>query len=134
MGQNCKPCMVLWYLLSILSSSDPNADILVTSLVLKHCAHALRQPRGCYLFWNETLLALRFDASPRPRSGSGESIGYYLHRFQSQHACAVAPGCWTSMRFAPTKILLDRVLSQAGVLDRVLSYATCDETKRKQIR
>ena len=28
------------------------------------------------------------------------------------------------MRIAPTKILLDRVLSQAGVLDRVLSYAT----------
>jgi len=24
----------------------PNADILVTSLVLKHCAHALSQPRG----------------------------------------------------------------------------------------
>ena len=36
-------------------------------------------------------------------------------------------GAWmldTSMRIAPTKILLDRVLSQAGVLDRVLSYAT----------
>ena len=28
------------------------------------------------------------------------------------------------MRTVPTKILLDRVLSQAGVLDRVLSYAT----------
>jgi hypothetical protein len=67
----------------------------VTSLVLKHCDHALRQPRSCYLFWNETLLALRFDASPRQRSGSGESIGYCLRRFQSQHACAVAPGCWT---------------------------------------
>ena len=67
----------------------------MTSLVLKHCDHALRQPRSCYLFWNETLLALRFDASPRQRSGSGESIGYCLRRFQSQHACAVAPGCWT---------------------------------------
>ena len=36
-------------------------------------------------------------------------------------------GAWmldTSMRMEPTKILLDRVLSQAGVLDRVLSYAT----------
>ena len=87
--------MVLWYLLSIHSLSNPNADILVTSLVLKHCAHALRQPRGCHLLWNETLLALRFDASPRQRSGSGESIGYCLRRFQSQHACAVAPGCWT---------------------------------------
>ena len=48
MGQNCKPYMVLWYLLSIHSSSNPNADILVTSLVLKHCAHALRQPRDYY--------------------------------------------------------------------------------------
>ena len=48
MGQNCKPYMVLWYLLSIHSYSNPNADILVTNLVLKHCAHALRQPRGCY--------------------------------------------------------------------------------------
>jgi len=48
MGQNCKPYMVLWYLLSIHSSANPNADILVTSLVLKHCAHALRHPRGCY--------------------------------------------------------------------------------------
>ena len=48
MGQNCKPYMVLWYLLSIHSYSNPNADILVTSLVLKHCAHALCQPRGCY--------------------------------------------------------------------------------------
>ena len=87
--------MVLWYLLSIHSLSNPNADILVTSLVLKHCAHALRQPRGCHLLWNEALLALRSDDSPRPRSGSGESIGYCLRRFQSQHACAVAPGCWT---------------------------------------
>ena len=67
----------------------------MTSLVLKHCDHALRQPRSCYLFWNETLLALRFDASPRPRSGSGELIRYCLRRSQSQHACAVAPGCWT---------------------------------------
>ena len=30
----------------------------------------------------------------------------------------------TSMRITPTKIFLDRVLSQTGVLDRVLSYAT----------
>ena len=49
MGQNCKPYMVLRYLLSRLSSSNPNADILVTSLVLKPCAHALRQPRGSHL-------------------------------------------------------------------------------------
>jgi len=55
MGQNCKPYMVLWYLLSIHSSSNPNADILVTSLVLKPCAHALRQPRGSHLSWNEVL-------------------------------------------------------------------------------
>ena len=48
LGQNCKPYMVLWYLLSIHSLSNPNADILVTSLVLKHCAHALRQPRGSH--------------------------------------------------------------------------------------
>ena len=51
MGQNCKPYMVLWYLLSIHSLSNPNAVILVTSLVLKHCAHALRQPRGFHLSW-----------------------------------------------------------------------------------
>ena len=55
MGQNCKPYMVLWYLLSIHSYSNPNADILVTSLVLKHCAHALRQPRGCYFNYVEVL-------------------------------------------------------------------------------
>jgi hypothetical protein len=55
MGQNCKPYMVLWYLLSIHSLSNPNADILVTSLVLKHCAHALRQPRGSHHNWNEAL-------------------------------------------------------------------------------
>ena len=29
--QNCKPYMVLWYLLSIHSLSNPNADILVTA-------------------------------------------------------------------------------------------------------
>ena len=55
MGQNCKPYMVLWYLLSIHSSSNPNTDILVISLVLKPCAHALRQPWGSHLNWNEAL-------------------------------------------------------------------------------
>jgi len=71
-----------------------------TSQRLAACASRsrVRQPRGCHRSWNETLLALRFDASasgPHTRSGSGESIGYCLHRFQSQHACAVEPGCWT---------------------------------------
>ena len=42
-------------MLSIHSFSNPNDDILVTSLVLKHCAHALRQPRGFHLLWNEAL-------------------------------------------------------------------------------
>ena len=39
----------------------------------------------------------------------------------------MSSGAWvldTSMRIAPATILLDRVLSQAGVLDRVLSYDT----------
>ncbi len=39
---------------------------------------SVRQPKGCHLCWNETLLALRFDASPRPRSGCVESIGNCL--------------------------------------------------------
>jgi hypothetical protein len=59
---------------------------------------SVRQPRGCHRCWNETLLALHFDASAsghRLRSVSIESIGYCLNRFQSQHEYAVAPGCWT---------------------------------------
>jgi hypothetical protein len=79
MGQNCKPYMVLWYLLSIHSSSNPNADILVTSLVLKHCAHALRQPRGCYFNWLWPFVMLRATpqlyAQPRPCSGSIRLMG-----------------------------------------------------------
>jgi len=71
--------MVLRYLLSIHSSSNPNADILVTSLVLKHCAHALRQPRGCYFNWLWPFVMLRATpqlyAHPRPCSGSASSMG-----------------------------------------------------------
>ena len=65
MGQNCKPYMVLWYLLSIHSSSNPNADILVTSLVLKHCAHALHQPRGCYFNCGLWLFGMGLSATSR---------------------------------------------------------------------
>ena len=89
------------------------------------CACALDNPGGCHYLWNEALLALRSDDSPRPRSGSGESIGYCLRRFSV--ATRMRSGAWmldTFMRIAPMQILLDRGLSQAGVLDRGLSHAT----------
>ena len=84
------------------------------------------------LFWNETLLALRFDVStsgPHPRFGCVEAIGDCLQRFP--FAPRMRTGAWmldTFMRIAPMKSLLDRGLSQAGVLDRRLSpdtWATC---------
>ena len=81
--------------------------------------------RGRHLCWNETLLALRFDASPRPRSGCVESIGDCLQRFP--FAPRMRTGDWmldTFMRLAPMQILLDRGLSQADVLDRRLSHDT----------
>ena len=69
-----------------------------TTCVLPRCAHALANQGGCRHKWNEILLDLCLDASapgPRPRSGCVESIGDCLYSFQSQHECAVAPGCWT---------------------------------------
>ena len=73
-------------------STDP------TTRVLPRCARALANQGGCRHKWNEILLALCLDASapgPRPHSGCVESIGDCLYSFQSQHECAVAPGCWT---------------------------------------
>ena len=106
--------------------SKQNVSCLIApTRVRLQCARALANQGGCHFLWNEALLALRSDDSPRPRSGSGESIGYCLRRFSV--ATRMRSGAWmldTSMCIAPTKILLDRVLSQAGVLDRVLSYAT----------
>ena len=90
-----------------------------------HRAQELANQGGCHLFWNETLLALRFDASPRPRFGCVELIGDCLQRFP--FAPRMRTGAWmldTFMRIAPMQILLDRGLSQAGVLDRGLSHAT----------
>ena len=101
-----------------------------TSQRLAACASwsSVRQPRGCHLCWNETLLALRFDASasgPCPHFGCIESIEDCLQRFP--FAPRMRTGAWmldTFMRIAPMQILLDRGLSQAGVLDRGLSHAT----------
>ena len=50
----------------IHSPSNPNADILVTSLVLKHCVHAHCQPRGFHLSWNEHL----YRCAPTPSAES----------------------------------------------------------------
>jgi hypothetical protein len=86
MGQNCKPYMVLWYLLSIHSLSNPNADILVTSLVLKHCAHALRQPWGSHHKWNEALY--RF-ARRRPQLTRGPTACGH-RRFEHLASCVYA--------------------------------------------
>jgi hypothetical protein len=113
-----------WPLLPERSASN-------TSQRLAACASrsSVRQPRGCHRCWNETLLALHFDASPRQRSGRVESIGDCLQRFP--FAPRMRSGAWmldTFMRIAPMKSLLDRGLSQAGVLDRRLSpdtWATC---------
>jgi hypothetical protein len=113
-------------LLIIHSSSNQNERRLTAQThVLVHRAQALANQGGCHLFWNETLLALRFDASPRPRFGCVELIGDCLQRFP--FAPRMRTGAWmldTFMRIAPMQILLDRGLSQAGVLDRGLSHAT----------
>ena len=126
MGQNCKPYMVLRYLLSIHSSSNQNERRLTAQThVLVHRAQELANQGGCHLFWNETLLDLRFDASPRPRFGCVELIGDCLQRFPfAPRMRTVAWMLDTFMRIAPMQILLDRGLSQAGVLDRGLSHAT----------
>jgi hypothetical protein len=52
MGQNCKPYMVLWYLLSIHSSSNQNERRLTAQThVLVHRAQALANQGGCHLFY-----------------------------------------------------------------------------------
>ena len=89
MGQNCKPYMVLWYLLSIHSSSNPNADILVTSLVLKHCAHALRQPRGCYFNYTVLTCPRLWKGNPtnvcRPPAAPGTASPHLCRCPDSRH-------------------------------------------------
>ena len=73
-------------------------------------------------------VTLRFDtlvSGPLPPSDCVESIGDCLQRFP--FAPRMRTGAWmldTSTRIAPMQILLDRGLSQAGVLDRRLSHAT----------
>jgi len=70
-----------------------------TTCVRPRCPRALANQGGYHYRWNEILLALSLCASmpcgPSQRTGCVESIGDCLHSFQSQHECAVAPGCWS---------------------------------------
>ena len=70
-----------------------------TTCVRPRCPRSLANQGGYHYKWNEILLALSL--------------------------CALRSGSWmldTSMCIVPTKILLDRGLSQTGVLDRGLSH------------